>query len=129
MSQSRNTTPAAAPVASELSAVAQAIAKRAAEQVAAKRAGGADVVRVAEFGPSGAVRMTLRCGCGAEHTRAIQDVHQARLCPDCRTAADKSKKRAKRADRRSVAKTEIAALNARLIELETALAAKAAEAK
>lgn len=122
MSKQSNT-----PAASvELSAVAQQIAKRAAEQVAAKRAIGANVLRVAEFGPSGAVRMVLGCECGQEHTRAIQDVHQARLCPDCRAAADKSKKRAKRADRRSVAKTEIAALNARLIELEAQLAKAAA---
>ena len=112
-------------------AAIDALLKKGQQVIASKRATGADVVRVAEWGTNGPTRLVLRCktasgdGCGREHERAVQDAHQAHLCPDCRAKADKAKKRAKRPTKREAAKATIAELNRRLQEAEAKLAAAA----
>lgn len=88
---------------------------------ARKAASGAVIVKATRWTPDfRPAEVVVQCvaskgGCGKEHTRAVQDVHQALLCPSCKADADKAKRAGKRggSDRRA----EAVAMASRLADL------------
>lgn len=115
---SQTPTPAPALSAAERTKLLERLAQRGREVIAAKRATGADVVDVAEWGLGGPVKLTLRCtkpGCGKTHVRKVQDAHQAHLCEGCRKDANKAKRSG--GTSKDALRAELAAAKAELAKL------------